>query len=123
MPATLKVNAFTLKYLLKKAVEPWLPDEIINRKKRGFGAPVGAWLRKDLDFLVQETLSNAQIRERGLFDPAAVREIFAAHKEQRSDHTDHLLALINLELWCRIFRWSSTGQQAASVSGNAGERA
>ena len=123
MPAKLKVNAFTLKYLLKKAVEPWLPPEIINRKKRGFGAPVGAWLRKDLDFLVQETLSDAQIRKRGLFDPAAVQEIFAAHKEQRSDHTDHLLALINLELWCRIFLDGLDWQQAVSVPEAAVERA
>jgi asparagine synthase (glutamine-hydrolysing) len=103
MPAKWKVNGFTLKYLLKKAVEPWLPAEIIHRKKRGFGAPVGAWLRKDLEFLVRETLSDQQIRKRGLFHPAAVREMIAAHQEQRSDHTDHLLALINLELWSRIF--------------------
>ena len=115
MPANLKVNGFTLKYLLKKAVAPWLPAEIINRKKRGFGAPVGSWLRKDLEFLVQETLSEEQIRKRGLFDPAVVREIIAAHKEQRSDHTDHLLALINLELWSRIFLDGLDWQQAASV--------
>jgi asparagine synthase (glutamine-hydrolysing) len=103
MPSGFKVHRLSLKYLLKKAVEPWLPPEILNRKKRGFGAPVGAWLRKDLDFLVRETLSEDQIRKRGLFNPAAIRQIIVAHREQRSDHTDHLLALINFELWSRIF--------------------
>jgi len=114
MPARLKVNGFTLKYLLKKVVEPWLPSEIIHRKKRGFGAPVGAWLRKDLEFLVQETLSDQQVRKRALFHPEAVREIIAAHRDQRSDHTDHLLALINLELWCRIFLDGSDWQHAVA---------
>jgi len=103
MPSDLKINGFSMKYLFKKAVEPWLPPAILQRKKRGFGAPVGSWLRKDLDFLVQETLSDSQVRQRGLFDPGVVRETIDAHRSQRSDHTDHLLALINLELWSRIF--------------------
>jgi asparagine synthase (glutamine-hydrolysing) len=89
--------------LLKKVVQPWLPPAIVKRKKRGFGAPVGSWFRKDLDFLVEETLSETQVRKRGIFNAAVVQEIIAAHRSQRSDHTDHLLALINLELWSRIF--------------------
>ena len=103
MPSKLKVRGLSMKYLLKKVVQPWLPAAIIQRKKRGFGAPVGSWLRKDLDFLVQETLSESQIRQRGIFEPAAIQDIIAAHRSQRGDHTDHLLALINLELWSRIF--------------------
>lgn len=103
MPSALKVHGLTMKYLLKKVVQPWLPPAILQRKKRGFGAPVGSWLRKDLDFLVQETLSEYQIRQRGIFDPAVVERIIADHRSQRRDHTDHLLALINLELWSRIF--------------------
>lgn len=64
---------------------------------------MGSWLRKDLSFLVKETLSDSQVRKRGLFNPAAVAEIISAHESQRKDHTDHLLALISLELWSRIF--------------------
>jgi asparagine synthase (glutamine-hydrolysing) len=115
MPAKLKVQGLTLKYLLKKVVQPLLPAEIIHRKKRGFGAPVGSWLRKDLEFLVQETLSEEQIRKRGLFEPTAVRDIIVAHREQRSDHTDHLLALINLELWSRIFLDGCDWQHPAAL--------
>lgn len=103
MPPNLKVRGFTLKYLLKKAVEPWLPREIIARKKRGFGAPVGSWLRGELEPLVEDTLAERQVKSRGLFDPKVLREIIAAHRANRADHTDHLLALINFELWCRIF--------------------
>jgi asparagine synthase (glutamine-hydrolysing) len=103
IPSELKVHGLSMKYIFKKAVQPWLPSAILQRKKRGFGAPVGSWLRKDLDFLVKETLSESQLRQRGIFDPACVQTIIADHRSQRSDHTDHLLALVNLELWNRIF--------------------
>ncbi len=103
MPSSLKVRGFTLKYLMKKVVAPWLPREILSRKKRGFGAPMGAWLRKDLHATVSELLSEEQVRRRGLFHWPVIERILKAHREQRRDHTDHLFALIALETWCRIF--------------------
>jgi asparagine synthase (glutamine-hydrolysing) len=103
IPSGLKIRGLTLKYLLKKVVEPWLPPEILKRGKRGFGAPVGSWLRTDLRELVEDTLSEEQVRKRGLFDPATVRTIIARHNTGRNDCTEHLLSLINLELWCRAF--------------------
>ena len=62
MPSSLKVRGFTLKYLMKKVVAPWLPREILSRKKRGFGAPMGAWLRKDLHATVSDLLSEEGAR-------------------------------------------------------------
>ena len=112
MPARLKVHGFTMKYILKKAVKPWLPTEILNRKKRGFGAPMGAWLRRDLKSLVQETLSEQQVRQRGLFQWPVVKGLIQRHEAQQGDYTDHLLALINLELWFREFIDSSARPQA-----------
>lgn len=103
MPADLKVRGFTMKYVLKKAVQPWLPAEILNRKKRGFGAPMGAWLRRDLKLLVQETLSERQVKKRGLFQWPVVKQLIQKHDSKQGDYTDHLLALINLELWFRQF--------------------
>jgi asparagine synthase (glutamine-hydrolysing) len=103
IPSSFKVRGLEMKHLLKKVVGPWLPKEILHRKKRGFGAPVGSWLRNDLKALVRETLSETQVQKRGLFDWRVVRNIIASHDDQQSDHTDQLLTLINLELWCRIF--------------------
>jgi asparagine synthase (glutamine-hydrolysing) len=103
IPAQLKIRGFTLKYLLKRAVEPWLPREILTRKKRGFGAPVGSWLRGDLDALVQDTLSESQVSRRGLLRWPVIRDVLARHRARQADYTDHLLALVNLELWCRLF--------------------
>ncbi len=103
MPSHLKVRGISMKYLLKKAVAPWLPKEVITRKKRGFGAPVGSWLRQDLQGLVRELLSEEQVRRRGLFQWPAIERLIKAHEEQRSDHTDHIFALIALEFWCRAY--------------------
>ena len=103
IPSHLKVRGLSMKYLLKKAVKPWLPKEILQRKKRGFGAPVGAWLRRDLKLLVHDTLSEQRVRERGLFQWSVVDEMIRKHETQRGDYTDHLMALINLELWFRQF--------------------
>lgn len=103
MPSSLKVRGFQLKYLFKKAVAPWLPPEILRRKKRGFGAPVGSWLRKDLLPMVRELLSESQVRARGLFHGPAIQQIISDHQQERKDHTDLLFALISLEIWCRSY--------------------
>jgi len=80
-----------------------LPPEILNRKKRGFGAPMGSWIRNDLNPLMENLLSEVQVKRRGLFNWPVIRDLIAKHKAQKGDYTDHLLALINLELWCQIF--------------------
>jgi asparagine synthase (glutamine-hydrolysing) len=103
MPARMKVKGLTLKYLFKKAAAKWLPAEILERKKRGFGAPVGSWFRDQLQPLVEDCLSREQIAKRSFFDPGTVERIIASHRARTADHTDHLLALITFELWCRVF--------------------
>jgi asparagine synthase (glutamine-hydrolysing) len=103
IPASLKVRNMKLKYIFKKAVGPWLPKEVVERKKRGFGAPVGAWLRRELQPLVGELLSKEQVERRGIFRWTTVEQILAAHQNERSDHTDQIFALIALETWFRIY--------------------
>jgi asparagine synthase (glutamine-hydrolysing) len=103
MPSALKVSGRALKVAMKQALRGVLPDEILDRGKRGFGAPVGAWLKRDLQPLVDMVLSPARLASRGLVDPATVERIVRDHRANREDHTDHLLALINLELWCSLY--------------------
>ena len=123
MPSSFKVRGFTLKYLMKKAVAPWLPPEILHRKKRGFGAPIGAWLRKDLQPMVSELLSEDQIRRRGLFHWPAIQRLISDHAAERADHTDHLLALVMLELWCQIVldgnEWDTVRTPQIAYAGHA----
>jgi len=116
MPSSLKVRGLTLKYLLKKAVAPWIPREVIARKKRGFGAPIGSWIRSDLQPLVNDMLSEAQVRRRGLLQWPAVESLLRAHQEQRNDNTDPVFALVALEAWCRIYLDGQDWKSAPAVS-------
>jgi asparagine synthase (glutamine-hydrolysing) len=103
MPASIKIRGGRLKHLLKETLRGTLPDEILDRRKRGFGAPMGAWLRSQLLPLMQQVLSPKSIKSRGLFNPQAVFQVKQQHLAQQADHSDHLQALMNLELWCRLY--------------------
>ena len=103
IPGELKVKGGRLKHLMKAALEPTLPDDILNLAKRGFGTPMGAWLKKELLAVVRELLSPAVVRQRGLLDARAVSALVADHEANRSDGTDALLALLNLEVWSRVY--------------------
>jgi asparagine synthase (glutamine-hydrolysing) len=103
IPQDIKIRGGRLKHVLKAALADVLPQEILERKKRGFGTPMGAWLKGDLAPLVRDVLSEDAITARGLFRPAAVARLIAEHGANRVDGTDQLLALLNLEIWARIY--------------------
>jgi asparagine synthase (glutamine-hydrolysing) len=103
MPGSLKVRGGELKYVLKRALAGVLPPEILYREKRGFGAPMGAWLRAELAPVLRDVLSRESVDRRGLLDADAVARTILEHEQQRADRTDHLLALVNLEIWCRLY--------------------
>jgi asparagine synthase (glutamine-hydrolysing) len=103
LPSRFKVRRGALKHGLKRALADVLPREILERKKRGFGAPIGAWFKHELGWLVERVLSRSAVHDRGLLDWPAVERTIALHRTQREDNTDLLLALMNLELWCRLY--------------------
>jgi asparagine synthase (glutamine-hydrolysing) len=113
MPGPLKVRGGELKHIMKRSLQGVLPDSILQREKRGFGAPMGAWLRAELSPLLRDVLSRESIVRRGLFDPVAVERVIQEHERQRADRTDHLLAMINLEIWCRLYL---DGRSASGVA-------
>jgi asparagine synthase (glutamine-hydrolysing) len=103
MPEDVKIRGGRLKHVMKEAVSGLLPRDILKRKKRGFGTPMGAWLKNDLAPLVRNLLSEAVVDGRGLFRYPAVQELIAQHEANRIDGTDRLLALMNLEIWSRMY--------------------
>jgi asparagine synthase (glutamine-hydrolysing) len=103
MPEEVKIRGGRLKHILKEAVSGLLPRDILERKKRGFGTPMGAWLRQDLAPLVRGLLSESVIKRRELFNFSAVQELIGLHEANRVDGTDRLLALLNLEIWSRLY--------------------
>jgi asparagine synthase (glutamine-hydrolysing) len=103
MPSRFKIRGRELKHTLKRALTDLLPPEILHRPKRGFGAPMGAWLKGELAPLLGAVLSRDAVNKRGLLRWEVVEHTIALHVSNRADHTDHLLALMNLELWCRVY--------------------
>jgi len=103
MPEEVKIRGGRLKHAMKEAVSDLLPRDILERKKRGFGTPMGAWLKGELAPLVRGLLSDSVVKGRGLFHFPAVQELIAAHEANRIDGTDRLMTLINLEIWSRLY--------------------
>lgn len=103
IPEDVKIRGGRLKHVMKKAVSDLLPRDILERKKRGFGTPMGAWLKDELMPLVRGLLSDSAIKRRGLFHFPAVQNLIAAHNANRIDGTDRLLTLLNLEIWSRMY--------------------
>jgi asparagine synthase (glutamine-hydrolysing) len=103
IPGAMKVRGGRLKHIMKTALQGLLPDDILARKKRGFGTPMGAWLKGELAPLMRELLSEDSVAARGLFRYPVIAQLIAAHEANRVDGTDRLLALINLEIWARIY--------------------
>jgi asparagine synthase (glutamine-hydrolysing) len=118
IPADIKLRKGELKSLLKKSLTGLLPDEILYRSKRGFGAPMGAWLKTELAPLRRVLLGKSAIEARGLLSWPAVNELMTLHDDAREDYTDVLLVLMNLELWCRLF---IDGRDAHDVGGELAE--
>ena len=103
IPASVKVSSGRLKSLMKRSLEGLLPPDVLERPKRGFGTPMGAWLKKELAPLLRGLLAPEVVRGRGLFDISAIDRLLAEHQSNRIDGTDALLALMNLEIWSRMY--------------------
>lgn len=99
LPARHKVRGFAKKRLLRKAVEPLLPREVVHGPKRGFSIPAAAWLRGELEGFARETLSPATIRRQGYLRPEAVTAVIDAHVSRRQDLSRQLWGLLMFTLW------------------------
>lgn len=103
LPVNYKQNGATGKWIFKKAMESYLPHDVIYRPKTGFGVPLRNWMRHELRPLIDDLLSDASLCKRGLFDLAAVRRLREADARGRADGTYTLFAMLSMEIWCRLF--------------------
>jgi asparagine synthase (glutamine-hydrolysing) len=95
----LKVRRFAKKRLLRSALAPLLPDQILRGPKQGFSIPVAAWLRGPLEPFAREVLSPATLERQGCLDPAVVAPLIERHCSGREDLSRQLWGLIALTLW------------------------
>jgi asparagine synthase (glutamine-hydrolysing) len=99
MPGHLKVRGHERKVVLKQAMRGILPDRILFRKKEGFSIPMKQWLRRELQPLMRDLLSDERLRRRGLFEPGEVRRLMQEHVDGRANHAHQLFSLMVFERW------------------------
>ncbi len=99
LPTRLKVRGLAKKVLLRRAVEPLLPREVVHGRKRGFSIPAAAWLRGELEPFARETLSAATLERQGFFRPQPVARILDEHVAGREDRSRQLWGLLAFTLW------------------------
>ncbi len=106
IPPSMKLKGFlrpTTKYIFRKAMADILPREVLRQPKAGFAAPVDYWLAHDLKEMVDDLLSPAQLRHRGLFQPAVVQRYIDEHRSGRHDWSMQIWQFLTLELWMQTF--------------------
>jgi asparagine synthase (glutamine-hydrolysing) len=103
LPQKLKLRGLTSKYLLKKVLRKLLPSENLNRRKMGFGVPIGHWFRGKMQPFLREVVLSDKALRRGLFKPEAVRQLVERHTRGERDYSHQLWTLLMLELWFNRF--------------------
>lgn len=103
LPERFKLRRLTTKYLLKRALRKLLPAENLNRRKMGFGVPIGHWLRGTLQQMLRETLLSEKALRRGYLKPATVTRLVEDHTSGKQDYAPQLWTLLMLELWFERF--------------------
>jgi asparagine synthase (glutamine-hydrolysing) len=117
IPDRLKQRGRTGKWVLKRAMEPYLPADVIYRPKTGFGAPLRRWIRGELRPAMADLLSPDSLAARGIFDPAAVGSLVDRNARGEIDAAYTLLSIMTLEIWCRRFVDAPAGATAVGATG------
>jgi asparagine synthase (glutamine-hydrolysing) len=104
LPTKFKLRGLTSKYILKKAMTKILPQEVIARKKKGFGVPIAKWLKTSLKDLFEGLLSSDRIRQEGFLNHEYVTALLRDHLANRRDNRKQLWTLLVWELWVNRYR-------------------
>jgi asparagine synthase (glutamine-hydrolysing) len=99
LPPRWKLKGLTSKYILKKAMENRLPDQVIKRPKKGFGVPIAKWVKGPLKELFGDLLSYDRIKQEGFLNPQFVTALFQDHLVNKMDNRKQLWTLLIWELW------------------------
>jgi asparagine synthase (glutamine-hydrolysing) len=103
LPSELRLRGWSTKRLLRRALAPYLPKEIVGRRKMGFPVPLAAMFRGKLGLHAEQLLTGERAGGRGYFPPGAARDLLAEHRAGAADHHVALWRLLVLEEWHRAF--------------------
>ncbi len=101
LPSHFKMRGGESKRLLKKSMEPWLPNDVLYRPKMGFAVPLIRWFRGPLRETVRTAVLGDTLRDTGLFEPRVLEEIVSAHESGKRDYSAPLWSLLMFEGFLR----------------------
>ena len=101
LPSSLKMRGRESKFMLKKAMEPYLPGDIMYRPKMGFAVPLARWFRGPLRARVRKALLGGPLVESGWFNPAVIRVIVEQHESGAYDHSTPIWMLLMYDAFLR----------------------
>lgn len=103
IPSALKLNGKEKKYILKKAFEKMLPEDVLYRKKMGFSVPLAHWLRRELFEVANGVFVSDEGGLAQCFDMNKVRRLWQQHQQGRDENTQELWSMVAFELWWRAY--------------------
>jgi asparagine synthase (glutamine-hydrolysing) len=103
IPASMKLRRGEGKYIFKRALQGIVPDEVLTRKKMGFGVPLDRWFRGELRAPFESRVLARESWSSSFLEPAAIRHLWDQHQRGARDHSYGLWALLVLEHWGRRF--------------------
>jgi asparagine synthase (glutamine-hydrolysing) len=101
LPSDLKLRGQEGKYVFKKAMEPWLPDDVLYRPKMGFAVPLARWLRGPLREVTRRALQQGALAQTGWFDGGQIAQMLDQHERGALDHSTPLWTLLMFDAFLR----------------------
>ncbi|MGZ5260744.1 MAG: asparagine synthase-related protein, partial [Burkholderiales bacterium] len=103
LPPEMRIQGGRGKHLLRRAAARWLPPDVLQKPKQGFGIPLGTWFRGPLRGLMADILGSRSFGERGLMNQKAAQRYLQGHLAGEADYGEILWLIVSLELWAQRF--------------------
>ena len=98
LPLNMKLRRGEKKYILKKAMEPYLPKEVVYRPKAGFSLPIRSWFREKNE-IIENYFDYERIKKQAIFEPKLIEELLRSQFSGKIDHSYTLFAMLCQQIW------------------------
>jgi asparagine synthase (glutamine-hydrolysing) len=103
LPSELKVRGHRIRHIQRNLAQKYLPKEVANRRKQGFGLALGYWFKGQLGEVAEKLFCESSLVSAGYLSRAGLLSVLNEHRHQGIDHSHRLWMLLNLEMWYRVF--------------------